>query len=244
MKGITVKKVVVGAGGMDSITNLYLATKEEDVEVFMLSFDYGARNNAKEIPFAIEHCALLGVRHEIVKLDFIGQLFRSDFLNREIKSEAGHYGSEEQKKNIVPFRNGIFHSIAAGFANSIDATEILIGSHAHVLGESPMKDGSAEYRDKMNAVIAEGIYGECKITTPLINMTKADIALLGVSMGIDYSRTWSCYNAGELQCGFCPTCTERRESFLVAGIPDPTEYEDTTGSFRTILGDFKLSQKM
>jgi 7-cyano-7-deazaguanine synthase len=242
MRGITVKKVVVGAGGMDSITNLYLAKKEDDVEVFMLSFDYGARNNVKEIPFAVEHCAALGVRHEVVRLDFIGQLFRSDFLNKDIKSEAGHYGSEEQKKNIVPFRNGIFHAIAAGFANSIDAVEILIGSHAHVLGESPMRDGSEAYRDKMNAVIAEGIYGECKIVTPLINMTKADIALLGRSLGIDYSRTWSCYNAGELQCGCCPTCTDRIEAFFTAGLSDPTEYENKGAAFE-ILEKFRLAQQ-
>ena len=100
------KVVVLVSGGMDSVTALHAAAREHEI-VAGLSFDYGSKHNHREIPFAAEHCALLGVRHEIVALDFMDRLFKSDLLRSGGEIPEGHYEAENMKQTVVPFRNGI-----------------------------------------------------------------------------------------------------------------------------------------
>ena len=78
----------------------------------------------------------------------------------------------------------------------------------------------------MSEAMAQGTYTNTRILAPYTNLTKADIVARGARIGVDYADTYSCYKGGEKHCGCCGTCTERREAFLEAGVPDPTNYQN------------------
>ncbi|HYP16105.1 MAG TPA: 7-cyano-7-deazaguanine synthase, partial [Opitutus sp.] len=105
------KVVVLCSGGMDSVTALYWAAREHTV-VAAVSFDYGAKHNHRELPFAGEHARRLRVRHEVIAMDFVNRLFASDLLKSGGEIPEGHYEAENMKQTVVPFRNGIMLSIA------------------------------------------------------------------------------------------------------------------------------------
>lgn len=122
------------------------------------------------------------------------------------------YTLESIAKFVVPFRNGIFLSIAAGLAQSLGCTEVVLANHA---GDHPIyPDCTQDFIDSMNASIINGSGGLVKLCSPFCNWDKKDIVRLGISLGIDYSKTYSCYKGGEKHCNICPTCIESNESFL------------------------------
>ncbi len=213
--------VVLLSGGMDSVTALYEARREYEL-AGALSFHYGAKHNDREIPFAAHHAANVGTPHRVIRLDFIGELFESSLLAGGGEIPQGHYEEESMKKTVVPFRNGILLSVAAGFAESTGATGLVIAAHAGDHAIYP--DCREEFMKAMADAIRTGTYAAVELIRPFIAMTKADIARRGAGLGVDYSKTWSCYVGGEVHCGECGTCVERREAFLLAGVADPTEY--------------------
>ena len=117
--------IVLLSGGMDSVTALYHAHATGPVSV-AVSFDYGSKHNAKELPMAEWHCEKLGIRHEIIALDFFTRLFQSHLLQGGADIPDGHYAEETMKQTVVPFRNGIMLAIAAGHAESIGAGAVVI----------------------------------------------------------------------------------------------------------------------
>ena len=126
------------------------------------------------------------------------------------------------KQTVVPFRNGIMLSIAAGYAESIGATGLVIAAHS---GDHAIYPDCREvFMLAMGDAIRLGTYAGVGVLRPFIAMTKAGIATRGHELGVDFSRTWSCYKGGDIHCGTCGTCVERREAFLLAGLPDPTRY--------------------
>lgn len=216
------KAVVLVSGGMDSVTALYDAAGKFDV-VAGLSFDYGAKHNDREIPFAAVHCRKLGIRHEVVSLDFINRLFRSDLLKSGGEVPEGHYEEATMRQTVVPFRNGIMIAVAAGIAESAEARGLVIAAHAGDHAIYP--DCREDFMGAMGEAVRLGTYARIELIRPFIAMRKADIAKRGLSLGVDFAQTWSCYRGGELHCGRCGTCVERREAFLVAETKDPTVYE-------------------
>src|ERR1700741_741090 len=215
------KAVVLLSGGMDSVAAFYDARSHHDV-VAAISFDYGAKHNHKEIPFAAYHCRKFDVEHRVIPLDFVDELFRSDLLKSGGAIPDGHYEEETMKSTVVPFRNGIMLSIAAGLAESKDASGLVIAAHAGDHAIYP--DCREDFMKSMADAIRLGTYAGITLLRPFISMTKADIAGRGQALGVDFSQTWSCYKGGALHCGTCGTCVERREAFMLAGIPDPTKY--------------------
>ena len=218
------KVVVLLSGGMDSVTAFHQAMSEHEV-VAGLSFDYGAKHHAKELPMAAWHCARAGVPHRIAALDFIALEFQSDLLRSGGSIPDGHYEEESMKLTVVPFRNGIMLAIAAGFAESRGAEGIIIAAHAGDHAIYP--DCREEFLEPMARAIAGGTYARIALLRPFVSIDKAGIARRGAGLGVDFSHTWSCYKGGELHCGSCGTCVERREAFLLAGVPDPTVYSAT-----------------
>ena len=215
------KVVALVSGGMDSVAALYHAHREHAV-AGALSFDYGAKHNHREIPFAEWHCARLGVAHRTIRLAFVDELFKSDLLQSGGAIPDGHYEEATMKRTVVPFRNGIMLSIAAGYAESVEAGGLVIAAHAGDHAIYP--DCREEFMQAMGDAIRLGTYAEVAVLRPFIAMTKAGIAARGHALGVDFSRTWSCYKGGEIHCGTCGTCVERREAFVLAGIADPTPY--------------------
>lgn len=218
------KVVVLVSGGMDSVVVLYHAARIHEV-VAAVSFHYGSKHNDREIPFAKWHAENLGVRHMVMPLAFMGEQFESDLLKKGGPIPKGHYEEDSMRKTVVPFRNGIMLSIAAGFAESKGAIGVVIATHSGDHAIYP--DCREAFMRTMGEAIRLGTYGQLEILRPFISMTKADIASRGQALGVDFSKTWSCYVGGQTHCGECGTCIERREAFLLSGVPDPTVYLST-----------------
>ncbi|BET65803.1 7-cyano-7-deazaguanine synthase QueC [Opitutales bacterium ASA1] len=218
------KVVVLCSGGMDSVAALHEARALGHEIRMVLSFHYGSKHNDRELPFAAHHARALGVRHEIVRLDFVDRLFSSALLASGAEIPEGHYEEENMKQTVVPFRNGIMLSIAAGVAESAEATGVVIAAHSGDHAIYP--DCREPFMLAMGDAIRLGTYASVRVLRPFIAMTKGEIAARGASLGVDFAQTWSCYKGGELHCGLCGTCVERREAFQLAGLPDPTRYAD------------------
>ena len=215
------KVVVLCSGGMDSVTALHWARRHHDVRA-ALSFDYGSKHNNREVPFAAEQARALGVPHEVVELPFVGRLFNSDLLQGGGEVPDGHYADDNMRRTVVPFRNAIMLSIATGLAESRGAEGLVIA--AHTGDHTIYPDCREDFMRAMGETMRLGTYAGIQLLRPFIAMDKGQIAAEGARLGVDFSRTYSCYKGGAIHCGTCGTCVERREAFLQAGLADPTEY--------------------
>ena len=211
------RAVLVYSGGLDSTTLLY---EYKDSIALAVSFDYGSKHNARELACAALNCKRLGIKHLVIPLEFMGRYFKSDLLIGGGDIPEGSYADDNMKSTVVPFRNGIMLSIAAGLAESYELDAVMLANHSGDHAIYP--DCRPEFIDAMAAAIEAGTYNGVKVVSPYCNITKRDIALRGKAIGIDYSLTYSCYKGGEKHCGKCGTCVERREA--LEGF-DPTEYE-------------------
>lgn len=212
--------IIIVSGGMDSVTLLY---DYKDRIALGVSFDYGSNHNAKEIPFARWHCEQLGIEHITIDLAFMPKYFKSSLLEGADAIPEGHYADENMKSTVVPFRNGIMLSIAAGIAESRGLKYVMMANHG---GDHTIyPDCRAEFVEAMSEATKAGTFPGIEILAPYTDITKADIAMRGKALGIDYSKTWSCYKGGDVHCGKCGTCMERKEALRDAGIADTTIYE-------------------
>lgn len=205
--------LIVLSGGMDSTTLLW---DRKDRIALALTFDYGSRHNAREIECARKNCELAGVEHIVIPLEFIGRYFKSSLLIGGDDIPEGHYSDENMKSTVVPFRNGIMLSIAAGLAESRGLKKVMLANHSGDHAIYP--DCRPGFVDAMSKAIEEGTYDGITIDAPYTNITKSDIARIGKRIGVDYSLTYSCYKGGEKHCGKCGTCVERLEALRDAGI--------------------------
>lgn len=211
---------IIVSGGMDSITLLY---DHKDEIALGISFDYGSNHNAREIPFAKMHCERLGIKHITINLDFMHQYFKSSLLDGAEAIPEGHYADDNMQSTVVPFRNGIMLAIAIGIAESNNLDQVFIANHG---GDHTIyPDCRPEFINAIDAAATAGTYNNVKVIAPYTKITKSDIARIGERLGIDYAETWSCYKGGEVHCGKCGTCVERKEALAEAGIEDKTIYE-------------------
>ncbi len=215
------KTVVLVSGGMDSVVALHDAVHTQEVAAG-LSFDYGSKHNHREIPFAEFHCRILGIPHRTISLQFIADCFESHLLKRGGEIPEGHYENENMKQTVVPFRNGIMLAIAAGFAECQRAEAVTIAAHSGDHAIYP--DCRKEFMEPMAEAISSGTYAGIKLLRPFLMLRKDGVAARGAKLGVDFSKTWSCYKGGERHCGKCGTCFERKEAFFLSGLLDPTEY--------------------
>lgn len=213
--------LIILSGGMDSITLLYQRASEIALAI---TFNYGSNHNQREAEMAALNCKELGIEHIVIPLDFIHQYFKSSLLEGAEAIPEGHYAEENMKSTVVPFRNGIMLSIACGIAESRSLKQVLIANH---YGDHTIyPDCRKGFIEAMSAAMAQGTYDGIKISAPYTSILKTDIAVIGKELGIDYSKTYSCYKGGKKHCGKCGTCVERKEALRDAGITDPTEYEN------------------
>jgi len=215
------KAIVLLSGGMDSVCALYDSIAKYDV-LLTISFDYGSKHNIREIPYAEYHAKLLNIKHIVIQLSFMEQYFESSLLKGGIDIPEGEYQESNMKQTVVPFRNGIMLSIATGLAESKNCSVIVIGAHADDNAVYP--DCREEFIATFSSAATLGTYSKVKVYAPFINMDKAQIAACGKELGVDFSKTWSCYKGEELHCGKCGTCVQRINAFKEAQISDPTTY--------------------
>ncbi len=216
--------LIVLSGGMDSVTMLHEYADSIDLAV---TFNYGSNHNMREIECARYQCGLLGIELVEIDLSFIGEYFHSSLLEGAEAVPEGDYDFDNMKSTVVPFRNGIMLSAAAGLAESRGLKAVMIANHAGDHAIYP--DCRETFIKAMGAAIAAGTYDSLELRAPYTLLSKNEIAERGKRLGVDYGHTYSCYKGGEHHCGRCGTCIERREALAAAGIDDPTVYdEDST----------------
>ena len=218
--------IVVLSGGMDSTTALWLAIKEWGAEnVVSVSFDYGQKHK-KELMYALVQSNLAEIENIQIDLTGMSQHLKSALTSEDTKVPDGHYAEENMKQTVVPNRNSIMLNLAAGLAISRGFAQIYTAIHAGDHYVYP--DCRPEFIKSLEGTLRianEGfIDPDFVINAPFINMTKAEIVVVGEKLSVDWLNTWSCYKGEEIHCGICGTCGERRLAFMEKDIEDPTLY--------------------
>ena len=218
--------VILLSGGLDSMVVGGLA-REAGYRITALTIDYNQRHRV-ELAAAGRVAAALGVeRHVVLPLDLTR--FGGSALTADIDVPKGGVG-DGIPVTYVPARNTIFLSLALGLAEASGAASIWIGVNA--LDYSGYPDCRPEFvrafQDLANLATRTGVEGErFRIETPLLHMTKADIAAEANRLGLDAGMSWSCYDpAGDAHCGRCDACRLRAKGFIEAGLIDPTLYAE------------------
>ena len=215
--------LIIYSGGLDSTTLLY--DKKESIAL-AVTFDYGSNHAEQEKACAAYHCGQLGIEHLVIDLGFFVKYMPSSLTEGADAVPEGRYDEENMRSTVVPFRNGIMLSVACGLAESRGLKRVLMANHSGDHAIYP--DCRPEFVNAMGAAMTAGTYVRVELVAPYTNLTKTDIVLRGAKLGVDYSHTYSCYKGGSKHCGRCGTCTERREAFALASLPDPTAYENPT----------------
>jgi 7-cyano-7-deazaguanine synthase len=225
------RAVALASGGLDSSTTLALA-KKQGFDLYALSFDYGQRHRC-ELEAAARVAQSLGIQHHMIaKIDL--RLFGGSALTADIDVPKGRDSlkiSSEIPITYVPARNTIFLSFALGWCEVLKAQDIFIGVNA--IDYSGYPDCRPEFLQAFeglaNLATKAGVEGtaQYRIHAPLLNMTKAQIIKTGISAGVDFSLTHSCYDPSPegLACGACDSCILRSRGFEESGFPDPTRYK-------------------
>jgi 7-cyano-7-deazaguanine synthase len=208
--------VVLLSGGVDSATVLAIA-KAEGFALYAVSFSYGQRHDV-ELSAAYRVADALGVAEHVI-VDVPASLFTGSALTDRSIAVPGTPASEPDA-TYVPARNTVFLSMALAWAESLGAADIFIGVNADDHAGYP--DCRPEYLSAFQRMAALATNaGPVEIHAPLIDLTKAEIVMRGLELGVDYSLTHSCYNPAPGPCGACGACILRAAAFAEAGVPDP-----------------------
>lgn len=218
------KTIVICSGGLDSVSLAHMVAAEHEL-TRLVSFDYGQRHR-KEIDYAAACAARLGVPHDIIDMRSIGASLTGSALTDDIDVPDGHYEEDSMKVTVVPNRNAIMLTIAYGIAaaNGDDAVATAVHGGDHFIYPD-CRPAFTEAFDAMQRAALDS-YAKVQLYTPFVHGSKGDIVTAGARYNTPFAETWSCYKGHARQCGRCGTCVERREAFHLAGIADPTTYED------------------
>lgn len=216
--------VLLFSGGIDSTTALYWAKKNFS-KIISLIFNYSQVHKI-EVKMAEKIASSLNIEHHVVKFPLKNIVFSA--LIDEEKGIPESLAKSKDEFGIpvtyVPFRNGIFLSVAAAFSESRNIFNIIAGFN---LIDSPnYPDTTLKFSKKMEETINQGTSASLKnrvfkIHTPLIDKSKKQIVELGLELGADYSYSISCYRGGEIPCFNCPSCDIRVKTFKELNMEDP-----------------------
>ena len=225
--------VLLLSGGMDSATCLWWMKRELAGPIHALSIDYGQRHRV-ELESAARLAARAGVAHKVVGLD-LAAIGGSPLTDVGLAVPAA--AEDRQVATVVPFRNLLFASLAAAWAETLSIAELYL---------APVKDDYRSYRDCRRSfydslertlglgATREGVFG---IHTPFVDKWKTEVVALGLELGVPYELTHTCYEGRRPACGMCDACTERLAAFAANGVPDPLEYEPSAAHHQQDPGD-------
>lgn len=226
------KALVLNSGGVDSTTCVALAIQKYGNEnVITASLYYGQKHD-KELECARKIAEYYKVKHieedisNVMKYakDVCTLVKGGNEIEHKSYVEQIQENGEGRVATYVPFRNGLFLSIATAYADSLfpgEEVEIYYGAHADDAAGQAYADCSPEFAKAMDEAINIGTYGKIHINRPLINMNKAEVVKTGLSLNVPYELTWSCYEGGDKPCLECGTCIDRLNAFKLNGIEDP-----------------------
>ncbi len=217
------KAVVLFSGGLDSTTCLAKAKEEYD-DVIALSITYGQKHD-KETECADKIAEYYGV--ELIRFD-ASTIFKDSsctLLKGNEEIPTGTYEEQLKENDVVstyvPFRNGLFLSIATSIAISRNCDVVIYGVHKDDAAGNAYPDCSEAFNHAMGCAIYEGSGYAVSVKAPFINKTKAEIVAEGLKLKVPYELTWSCYKGGDKPCGECATCIDRQKAFEMNGVKDP-----------------------
>lgn len=217
------KAVCILSGGMDSTLSSYIA-KQEGYELITLHFNYGQRTEHKELECFRNISIELDVKQKYeINIPFFTQIGASALTDTSIDIPIDGV-KPGVPTTYVPFRNGIFLSIATAIAEKHGAEALFIG----VVEEdsSGYPDCTDTFISKMQSAMNQGTKEETKlqIITPLVHMSKGEIVKEALKLNVPLQYTWSCYKNEDKACGVCDSCRLRLKGFEEANIIDPIEY--------------------
>lgn len=219
------KAVCLISGGMDSATLAYLA-RSRGYELFCLHFNYGQRTERRERQSAEMIAGLLGAREFLeIDLAYLSRFGGSSLTDHRMTVDRHRQDRAGVPNTYVPFRNANLLSIATSFAEARSADAIFIGVQSQDYSGYP--DCRPRFIEAFQQLVDTGTRDETRITimAPFLEMTKRDILALGMTLGVPYEHTWSCYQNEERACGVCGACHFRRAAFRELAIQDPIPYE-------------------
>lgn len=219
------KTVVVCSGGLDSVTLAHVVADTREL-TRLVSFDYGQRH-AKELEFAARAATRLGVPHDVIDMRGIGAVLTGSALTQDdVDVPDGHYAEDTMRITVVPNRNAIMLTVAYGIAAAHGDNAVATAVHGgdHFIYPDCRPEFTRAFEVMQNHAL-DG-YADVSLFTPFVDIPKADIVTIGARHNVPFGETWSCYKGGANHCGRCSTCVERREAFAIAGIDDPTTYDD------------------
>ena len=230
------KALVLSSGGCDSTTCVSLAVRDYGASnVATVSFRYGQKHR-KELRCAERVAEFYGLPHKVVDFSGCGIFDGSDCTLLDGGGNVSRASYAEQVAETggkvatyVPFRNGLFLATVAAVAMSQfpdDTVHVYIGAHADDAAGNAYADCSKAFTDAMARAIDLGTYGQVKLEAPLVEKTKAGVVALGLELATPYELTWSCYEGGDVQCGTCGTCRDRKAAFAANSAVDPVPYSE------------------
>jgi 7-cyano-7-deazaguanine synthase len=219
-----VRTLVVCSGGLDSVTLAHKVAVEHTL-IHLVSFDYGQRH-AKELEYARRCAERLLVTHDVVDIRDVGRRLAGSALTGGEAVPDGYYAADTMRVTVVPNRNAIMLTIAFGLA--VAKRAVVVAAAVHGGDHFIYPDCRPKFVDAFAAMQRFALDGlaEIAVATPFLHWSKADIVREGLRLGVPFAETWSCYKGGARHCGRCGTCVERREAFHLAGVADPTRYDD------------------
>ncbi len=218
------KTIVICSGGLDSVSLAHMVARDHQL-TGLISFDYSQRHR-KELDYAALCAQRLGVPHDIIDLRPVGAVLTGSALTDDVDVPDGHYAEDSMRVTVVPNRNAIMLTVAFGAAAARGADAVATAVHGgdHFIYPD-CRPAFTEAFEAMQQHALDG-YADVSLFTPFVHRNKADIVTEGARCDTPFAQTWSCYKGGEHHCGRCGTCVERREAFHLAGVADPTTYED------------------
>jgi 7-cyano-7-deazaguanine synthase len=205
-----VTSIALVSGGLDSAVLLWLFRPSGAV-----TFNYGQKNEFKEVFYAEKMCKELNIRHKILDISSSFDEIESGLLKGKLTDAAS---------SIVPNRNLIMLSIVSAWAATANVNVVLIGTHKTDAPAYP--DCTKEFISGAEQMLRVSLNSPLfSISAPFIDKEKHEIIKMGQELNVPFEMTWSCYRDGSKHCGVCPACQVRKEGFEKSGVEDPTEYE-------------------
>ncbi|MBE6500055.1 MAG: 7-cyano-7-deazaguanine synthase QueC [Methanobrevibacter thaueri] len=215
------KAISVFSGGLDCTVATCVYDKDWDIHA--ITFDYGQKAFEQELKASKHICSEMGWSHEVIKLDWLGNISGSSLNTDEDIIEVSVDDLDDLDKSSVsagnvwvPGRNTVFTSVALSYAESIGAEIIIVGWNGEEGATFP--DNSKEYLVKFNELIGVGSPEKIRIEAPVIDLNKNEIVELGIEIGAPMKLSYSCYKGDSVPCGVCESCVRRNRAFDYFGI--------------------------
>lgn len=218
------KIVAIVSGGMDSSVLIYDLLSQGH-ELDLISFNYGQKHKI-ELTYAAKISQQLKLPHKIVDITNLTSLLSKSTLTSDAPVPDGHYAEENMKLTVVPNRNSIMLNIAAAYAITNEASSIATAVHSgdHFIYPD-CRPAFIDALEQLLRVANDGFLpDDFQVLAPYVHISKDRICARGAELDVPWLDTWSCYKGGDIHCGSCGTCFERREAFTLASIEDPTKY--------------------